>query len=176
MVGASKGCPSQYAPRLPRTESEVALRRYTLRLDGFVSVRANRQGGDLLTRPLVFHGTQLELKFSTSAGGRSVCKARMKQHAGGRICLGRLSGDLRRYTGPRCHLETWSRSCQIGWQTSAATIRVQGRGSLRVSFCQSAHFTLTRRSGAPGEHQAPAAPRARMPWKDWSCGLSWMAN
>ena len=69
MVGASKGCPSQYAPRLPRTESEVALRRYTLRLDGFVSARANRQGGELLTRPLVFQGRQLELNFATSAAG-----------------------------------------------------------------------------------------------------------
>ena len=47
----------------------VALRRYTLRLDGFVSARANRQGGDLLTRPLVFRGGQLELNFSTSAAG-----------------------------------------------------------------------------------------------------------
>lgn len=47
----------------------VALRRYTLRLDGFVSARTGWKGGRLLTRPLVFDGTQLELNFSTSATG-----------------------------------------------------------------------------------------------------------
>lgn len=47
----------------------VALRRYTLRLDGFVSARAGWKGGRLLTKPLVFSGAQLELNFSTGAAG-----------------------------------------------------------------------------------------------------------
>ena len=47
----------------------VALRRYTLRLDGFVSARADWKGGRLLTKPLVFAGSQLELNFSTSVAG-----------------------------------------------------------------------------------------------------------
>ena len=47
----------------------VALRRYTLRLDGFVSARAGWQGGRLQTKPLVFAGSQLKLNFSTSAAG-----------------------------------------------------------------------------------------------------------
>jgi len=46
-----------------------ALRRYTLRLDGFVSVSAGWNGGTLLTKPLVFDGSQLDLNFSTSAAG-----------------------------------------------------------------------------------------------------------
>ena len=46
-----------------------AVRRYTLRLDGFVSVKAPRDGGELLTKPLIFDGDQLELNFSTSAAG-----------------------------------------------------------------------------------------------------------
>ncbi|MBG89615.1 MAG: hypothetical protein CMO80_22330 [Verrucomicrobiales bacterium] len=45
------------------------LRRYTLRLDGFVSVSADWKGGQLLTRPMVFDGDQLEINFATSAAG-----------------------------------------------------------------------------------------------------------
>ena len=46
-----------------------AVRRYTLRLDGFVSASANWNGGTLLTKPLTFDGDQLELNFATSAAG-----------------------------------------------------------------------------------------------------------
>lgn len=45
-------------------------RRYTLRVDGFVSVRASRRGGEVTTRPLTFTGTELALNFSASAAGR----------------------------------------------------------------------------------------------------------
>lgn len=45
------------------------LRRYSLRLDGFASVRADARGGELLTKPLVFSGHELEINFATSAGG-----------------------------------------------------------------------------------------------------------
>jgi hypothetical protein len=46
-----------------------ALRRYTLRPDGFVSVRAPLRGGELITKPLTFDGNQLTLNFATSAAG-----------------------------------------------------------------------------------------------------------
>lgn len=45
------------------------VRRYTLRLDGFVSIRAPMKGGELLTKPLVFSGKRLELNFASSAAG-----------------------------------------------------------------------------------------------------------
>ena len=45
------------------------LRRYTIRIDGFVSVQAPLSGGTVLTRPLTFEGDQLEINFSTSAAG-----------------------------------------------------------------------------------------------------------
>ncbi len=47
----------------------VRLRRFTLRVDGFVSVRAPLSGGELLTRPVVFAGSKLVLNYSTSAAG-----------------------------------------------------------------------------------------------------------
>lgn len=46
-----------------------SLRRYTLRLDGFVSVNAPRSGGELITKTLTFDGNELFLNFSTSAAG-----------------------------------------------------------------------------------------------------------
>jgi hypothetical protein len=45
-------------------------RRYTLRLDGFISINAPLAGGELITRPLTFSGKQLELNYSTSAAGQ----------------------------------------------------------------------------------------------------------
>jgi hypothetical protein len=45
------------------------LHRYSLRLDGFASVRAPYEGGELVTNPLTFSGNQLLLNFATSAAG-----------------------------------------------------------------------------------------------------------
>lgn len=45
------------------------LRRFTLRLDGFSSVRADYEGGEMVTRPLKFTGSELLLNFATSAAG-----------------------------------------------------------------------------------------------------------
>ncbi|TWT60768.1 hypothetical protein [Rubinisphaera italica] len=47
----------------------TAFRRYTMRLDGFVSVSAPFLGGTLVTKPLTFEGSSLEINFSTSAAG-----------------------------------------------------------------------------------------------------------
>ncbi len=45
------------------------IERLTLRLDGFGSVRAPYQGGEMLTRPLVFSGDSLVINYATSAAG-----------------------------------------------------------------------------------------------------------
>ncbi|UCD49774.1 MAG: hypothetical protein JSW27_19860 [Phycisphaerales bacterium] len=47
----------------------VKTRRYTCRIDGFVSLAASYAGGEVLTRPLVFAGDRLAINFSTSAAG-----------------------------------------------------------------------------------------------------------
>jgi hypothetical protein len=46
-----------------------ALRRHSLRMDGFVSVYAPMKGGELVTRKLRFGGNRLELNFASSAAG-----------------------------------------------------------------------------------------------------------
>ena len=45
------------------------LRRYALRLDGFVSVSAPYEGGTMTTKPFIFSGEKLLLNFATSAAG-----------------------------------------------------------------------------------------------------------
>ena len=45
------------------------LRRLSIRPWGFVSVHAGYDGGEMLTRPLVFSGRSLRLNYSTSAAG-----------------------------------------------------------------------------------------------------------
>lgn len=45
------------------------FRRYTLRVDGFVSATAPRSGGELVTKPLVFSGGSLALNLATSGAG-----------------------------------------------------------------------------------------------------------
>jgi hypothetical protein len=45
------------------------LRRYSMRLDGFASVHADYDGGEMTTKPLTFRGSRLLLNFATSAAG-----------------------------------------------------------------------------------------------------------
>jgi hypothetical protein len=47
----------------------VTFERYVIRLDGFVSWRADFEGGEAVTKPFVFNGSSLEINFSTSALG-----------------------------------------------------------------------------------------------------------
>jgi hypothetical protein len=45
------------------------LNRYTIRLDGFVSVYAPYDGGEMITKPFTFKGNQLVINLATSAAG-----------------------------------------------------------------------------------------------------------
>ena len=45
------------------------IERLRLRLDGFASLASGYDGGEMITRPLTFQGSRLELNYSTSAAG-----------------------------------------------------------------------------------------------------------
>jgi hypothetical protein len=60
---------SIYATESYWTGHSSQLRRFTLRIDGFVSVHASGDPGGFVTRPLSFEGNRLALNFSTSAAG-----------------------------------------------------------------------------------------------------------
>ena len=59
---------------IPTSPTEMSIYhrsgdRYVLRTDGFISVHAGANEGDLITKPLTFSGSTLHLNFSTSAAG-----------------------------------------------------------------------------------------------------------
>ena len=58
---------------VPTGPAEMSIyvrdRRFVLRTDGFVSVHAGHQAGQLVTVPWTFGGSKLEINYSTSAAG-----------------------------------------------------------------------------------------------------------
>jgi len=67
-----RGAPNElslYASEGSWTGDSNAIRRYTLRLDGFVSISASWKEGELITKPLKFQGDRLDINFATSAAG-----------------------------------------------------------------------------------------------------------
>ncbi len=67
-----EGAPDElsfYVSEAGRQPDGNRLRRYTLRVDGFVSVRAPLSGGEFTARLLVFKGRRLEINVATSAAG-----------------------------------------------------------------------------------------------------------
>jgi len=60
---------SLYATESYFTGKSSRLRRYTLRIDGFASVHAPYRGGEVITKPLRFSGSELRFNFATAAAG-----------------------------------------------------------------------------------------------------------
>lgn len=73
-----------YIYRMSHYAQETShLSRYVLRVDGFISVHAPYAGGELLTKPFRFSGTELELNFESSAAGE--LRVELQDEAGQRI-------------------------------------------------------------------------------------------
>lgn len=103
---------SLYATEGYWTGNSVQIRRYTLRLDGFVSASAPMSGGELLTRPFVFAGKQLILNMSTSAAGSVRVEI---QDADGKPIKDRALGDCPDIFGDTLeHVVTWNAGSDVG--------------------------------------------------------------
>jgi hypothetical protein len=101
------------------------VRRFTLRMDGFVSVNAPLAGGEVVTQPLLFTGEQLLLNLSTAAAG--IARVEL-QDADGRPIEG--------FALENCD-ELWGDSLEIAvtWNGSADVSALAGRPvRLRVSM------------------------------------------
>ena len=67
-----------------RDGSFPRVRRFTMRKDGFVSVRAEHELGELATKPLIFAGDKLTINYNAQLaedGSVSVLKFRMTKSA-----------------------------------------------------------------------------------------------
>jgi hypothetical protein len=120
------GAPSElsfYGVESYWTGKSCTLRRYTLRLDGFVSVYAPMKGGELLTRPLRFTGEALELNFSTSAAGSVRVEI---QDEAGRALPGYALEDCSVIYGD-------AHARKVTWKQGASVAALQGR-PVRLRF------------------------------------------
>jgi len=99
------------------------LRRYTLRLDGFVSLHAPLRGGELLTKPLTFEGRELVMNYSTSAAGRIQVEI---QDAGGKPLAGFALADAEPMFG-----DTLARSAL--WKSGSDVSQLAGQ-PVRLRF------------------------------------------
>ena len=72
------------------------LRRYSMRLDGFGSIRADYDGGELLTRPLVFRRQQAAAQFFHFSGRRDSRRTPGRRgQCDSRLLIVRMSGSDR---------------------------------------------------------------------------------
>ncbi len=123
---ALPGAPNElslYAGESYWTDPGSAVRRYTLRLDGFVSVNAPLEGGEFVTKPLRFTGSKLALNFATSAAGSVKVEL---QDANGKPLAGYALADCPDHFG-----DTIERS--VVWKNGPDVSPLAGR-SVRLRF------------------------------------------
>ncbi len=88
------------------------VRRYRLRIDGFVSVHSPYDGGSLVTKPLTFTGNRLTLNYATSAAGGLRVEL---QTPDGAPIEGFSLGDCPEIIGDRInHVVSWDKGPDIG--------------------------------------------------------------
>jgi hypothetical protein len=88
------------------------LRRFSYRVDGFVSVHAPAEGGELLTKPLRFKGEKLTLNFVTGPTGSVQVEV---QDADGQPIKGLTLGDCKPLQGDQIEqVVTWKDGAGVG--------------------------------------------------------------
>lgn len=88
------------------------LQRFTLRTDGFASLHAGGRGGELVTKPFAWDGSQLLLNFATSAAGGVRVEV---QDAAGLTIPGLSLGECVELIGDRIDKAVvWSSGVSIG--------------------------------------------------------------
>jgi len=104
-------------------QTSAYLERMTLRLDGFASLNAGYDGGQMITKTLDFTGNKLELNYSTSAAGR--IRVEMLDESGIPIegygiddCDGLIGDEISRH---------------VSWHGSTDLSKISGR-PIRVRF------------------------------------------
>ena len=111
------------------------MRCGVFRLDGIASAHAGYEGGELVTKPLLFEGKRLILNYATSASGRLARRGpRDQRQAHPRFRLGRCARTVWRRHRPTLHLDQWSRrgfSCR---EASPPAVRAERHRPVLVPF------------------------------------------
>ena len=98
------------------------LRRFTLRLDGFVAASAPMSGGEITTRPLVFEGNRLKLNLSTSAAGS--IQVEMQEADGTPIAGYRVEDSLPIFGDELDRVVSWKEGSDVG-NLAGKTVRLR---------------------------------------------------
>jgi hypothetical protein len=103
---------SVYATEAYYTGPDSRIRRFSYRVDGFVSLRGSDEGGALVTKPITFTGGQLAVNFATGdAGGLRV----ELQDADGNAIDGFALADCDALRGDEIEqVVTWKESDDVG--------------------------------------------------------------
>ena len=104
-----EGAPNEislYATESHWQNTYTSFRRYTIRLDGFVSAHSSFIGGEITTSPMVFEGGNLSLNFSTSAAGTIRVEI---QEADGTPIQGWMAEDSEIFGDDVDHIVRWTR-------------------------------------------------------------------
>lgn len=87
------------------------VRRFTFRTDGFVSLRAAEDAGEMRTRPLTFSGKTLTLNYAVMAGGHIQVEI---QNANGQVLPGYSLDDCTPLTGDQIEQQvTWKNGSDL---------------------------------------------------------------
>ncbi len=102
----------------------VRDRLYYLPVDGFASINAPFEQGEMVTKPLVFSGKELMLNFETSAGGFMRVEI---QDAAGQVISGYSAEDMKE------DLRQNSRGCIVVWKGGSDVSKLAGQ-PIRLRF------------------------------------------
>lgn len=98
------------------------FRRFTLRTDGFASVHAGADVGEMVTRPLRFAGKELVVNYATSAGGSLRVEI---QNAEGKALPGFALADCRGFVGDAIEQKvSWGKERDVG-TLAGQTVRLR---------------------------------------------------
>ena len=109
------------------------LERYSLRLDGFASLHAGYDGGEMVTKPFTFSGDELEINYATSAAGSIRVEL---QDESGRPLPGYTLAEAREIIGDQI-------SRTVTWTDGPSVAKLQGKTiRLRVVLADADLFSL----------------------------------
>jgi hypothetical protein len=112
---------SMYAMENWRLDT-VHIRRLTMRPDGFISVHAGYNGGEIVTRPIRFSGKTMRINFSTSAVGTT--KVEMQRADGDAIPGFQLEQCDPIYGDELDRIVHWKSGADLG-KLAGETVRVR---------------------------------------------------
>ncbi|MBW3540450.1 MAG: hypothetical protein KY476_09275 [Planctomycetes bacterium] len=131
---------SVYATEAYYTGPSSRLRRFTYRVDGFVSAHVPAEGGELVTRPLTFTGNELVLNVKTADGGSVHAQL---EDASGKPLEGFALADCRELKGDRLAAAVQWQGGDLG-KLAAKPVRL--RLALKDADVYSLRFALRQRS------------------------------